>query len=65
MPLKGADTLLGIWELKEFYEQDKAAEGSSRQKIVEALRVSGAAAWLIHNAIKRNHEKFKKGISAM
>lgn len=59
-PLK---TLPGILELREYYEQNQVAEGPMRQKIVEAFQVGGATAWLIHNAIKRNHERLKKGTS--
>lgn len=62
-PLKGTDTLPGILELREYYEQNQVAEGPMRQKILEALQVGGTTAWLIHNAIKRNHERLKKGTS--
>jgi len=63
MSLKGTDTLPGILALKDHYVQAKGIEGPmEREKIVAALRVSGAGAWIIHNALKRDFEKYKKGI---
>ncbi len=61
--LKGTDTLPGILALKDYYAQAKGIEGlMEREKIVVALRVNGAGAWIIYNALKRNFEKYKKGI---
>jgi len=61
--LKGTDTLPGILALKDHYTQAKGTEGPmEREKIVAALRVNGAGAWIIHNALKRTFEKYKKGI---
>ena len=53
----------GILALKDYYAQAKGIEGlMEREKIVAALHMNGASAWIIHNALKRNFEKYKKGI---
>jgi len=36
----------------------------SWKKIREALNVQGTAAWVIHNALKRNFDKYRKGLEA-
>ena len=55
-PLKQANTLPAITELKTFYAQGNQPEDQeTRQKIQEALVEDGFAAWIIPNAIKRNN----------
>ena len=60
-PLSATDPFLGITEIKEYYEHLKAERGSMEARILEGLQVPGAAAWIIHRAIRDNHEKYKKG----
>lgn len=62
--LKEANTHSAIKELKTYYvNNDKEAEDQEiRQKMIEALAVDGFAAWIIHNAIKRNNNKYRKGL---
>lgn len=61
--LKGTNTLPAILALKDHYAQAKGTEGPmEREKIGAALRVSGAGAWIIHNALNRNFEQYQKCI---
>ncbi|KAL9125620.1 MAG: hypothetical protein Q9217_005196 [Psora testacea] len=62
IPLSQADTLPAIMQLKEHYStnQDPQYEATYR-KISEALEIEGFVAWLVHNALKRNYDKHKKG----
>ncbi|KAL6714249.1 hypothetical protein ACLMJK_007672 [Lecanora helva] len=62
IPLKDADTLPGILALRDLHENNKDdLDSNTHAKIMQALQVGGASAWIVHNAIKRNHEKHKKG----
>ena len=62
VPLKQAKTLVVIDELKGYWAEPKVQEDeSARIKIVDALKVEGAAAWIVHNAVKRNYDKYRKG----
>ncbi|KAL9075975.1 MAG: hypothetical protein Q9161_001369 [Pseudevernia consocians] len=64
-PLKQANTLPAITELKNYYVNNKESEDDeTRQKILEALTVDGFAAWIIHNAIKRNNDKHRRAQQA-
>lgn len=61
--LKQANTLLAITEFKNYYVKNKASEDEeTRQKVLEALAVSGFAAWVVHTAIKRNNDKHRRGL---
>lgn len=65
-PLKKAKTLVVIDELKDYYAEPREEEDeSARVKIVAALQIGGAAAWLVHNAVKRIYDKHRKGTSFM
>lgn len=60
--LKNADTLPGILALKDHHAQNKGAlDLNTHDKIMQVLQVGGMPAWVVHNAIKRNYEKQKKG----
>lgn len=63
IPLKEAGILGGIDELKDYYRLhvDPLKDGKTGSKILETLEVKGAAAWIIHNAVKRNYDKHRKG----
>ena len=57
------DTLEVIAELKDHFKSNKGGHGEiTIRKIMDALCVSGAAAWLIHNALKRNNDKYKRSL---
>ena len=56
-PLKGVNAIEAIDELKDYYNLNR----DGNQKLVAILQVKGAAAWIIHNAIKRNYDKHRKG----
>lgn len=61
--LKQANTLVAITELRNHYINNKDSDDQEiHQKMVEALAVEGFAAWIIHNAIKRNNDKTRKGL---
>lgn len=61
--LKQANTLVAIEELKDHYINNKNLDDQEiHQKMVEALAVEGFTAWIIHNAIKRNNDKTRKGL---
>jgi len=48
---------------QSMYSNVSLIEGPmEREKIVAALRVSGAGAWIVHDTLKRNFGKYKKGI---
>ena len=54
---------MAIRELQSYYINNKdSAPQEVHQKMVEALAVDGFAAWIIHNAIKRNNDKIRKGL---
>ena len=60
-PLKLASTLTVIDQLKEHFS--KPVDGVSeleREAINSALQVDGAAAWIVHNAIKKNYDKYMR-----
>lgn len=62
MSLKQANTLSAIKELRNYYANKKESEDEEiHQKMSDALAVDGFAAWLVHNAIKRNNNKSRKG----
>ena len=61
MPLKQANTLLAINELRKYYANTNSEDKEIHQMMVDALAVDGFAAWLVHNAIKRNNNKNRKG----
>ena len=61
MPLKQANTLLAINELRKYYANTDSEDKGIHQMMVDALAVDGFAAWLVHNAIKRNNNKNRKG----
>ncbi len=62
VPSKQANTYSTIEELKAYFaEPKKGEEELARSKIVNALQVKGAAAWIVHNAVKRNKDKHRKG----
>ena len=57
------DALEAIAELKDHFTANKGGHGEiTSRKITDALRVSGAAAWLIHNAVKRNNDKYRHSL---
>ena len=54
---------MAITELKDHYINNKDSDDQEiHQKMVEALAVEGFSAWIIHNAIKRNNDKTRKGL---
>ena len=54
---------MAITELWCNYINDKDSDDQEiHKKMVEALAVEGFAAWIIHNAIKRNNDKTRKGL---
>lgn len=59
------NTLGAIDELKDYYKCNEDAIGDIKtsRKLLEILQVKGAAAWFIHNAVKRNYDKHQKGNS--
>jgi hypothetical protein len=61
IPTKEANTHSTIDELKAYFAtpQDSGDE-MARLKIVQALQVIGAAAWIDHNAAKRNYHEYRK-----
>jgi len=62
---KQANTYSTIEELKAYFAEPKKGEDElARSKIVNALQVKGAAAWIVHNAVKRNKGKHRKGIAS-
>lgn len=65
VPSKQANTYSTIDELKEYFAEPRAGgDEKARLKIVDALQVKGAAAWIVHNAAKRNYDKHRKGIGS-
>ena len=65
VPLNQADTAPAIAQLRTFYSSQPSDNDISWRKIQEALEVDGAAAWIVHNAVKRNFEKQKRGFDAV
>ncbi len=64
--VKGAKTLSPITKLKEHYAEPKDGEDEkARLKIVDALEVEGAAAWIVHTAIKANYDKHVRSVLAL
>jgi len=63
VPLKDAQTLGGMEELLDYYRlnKDPVNDEITTRRIVEALSVEGAPAWIIRNAVKRNYDKHRKG----
>lgn len=61
MSLKQANTLLAINELRTYYANTDSENKEIHQKTLDALAVDGFAAWVVHNAIKRNNNKNRKG----
>ena len=62
MSLKQANTLSAIKELRNFYVNNKESEDEEiYRKMLDALAVDGFAAWVVHNAIKRNNNRTRKG----
>ena len=55
--------MAAIEELKDYYRLGGQEIGNQKtiDKINSALEVKGAAAWLIRTAVKRNHDKQRKG----
>ncbi len=65
VPSKQANTYSTIDELKKYFAEPRAGgDEKARLKIVDALQVKGAAAWIVHNAAKRNYDKHRKGIGS-
>ena len=55
---KVTNTLEAIAELKDHYKLNKDQHGSLTScKLADALQVEGSAAWLVHNALKRQKHK--------
>lgn len=62
VPCKEANTYSTIEELKEHFATPKdGGDEKARLKITHALEVKGAAAWIVHNAAKRNYDAHRKG----
>lgn len=54
---------MAITEFRDHYVNNKDSHNQEiHQKIVEALAMEGFAAWIVHNAIKRNNDKTRKGL---
>ena len=63
IPVKNAFTFATIQALKEYFAEPRNdIDETVRVSIVAALQTKGAAAWVVHNAIKRNYDKYRKGI---
>ena len=64
--LKDTITLSAINELRDYYTTNPDAQESTdpeiRQKVLDAFAVDGFAAWTVHNAIKRNNNRNRKGL---
>ena len=63
--LNQADTAPAIAQLRTFYSSKPRESDITWRKIQDALEVDGAAAWIIHNAVKRNYERYKRGSYAV
>ncbi len=65
VPAKQANTYSAINGLKKYFAEPRdGGDEMARLKIVDALQVKGAAAWIVHNAVKRNYDKHRKGIGS-
>ncbi|KAL2048939.1 hypothetical protein ABVK25_010792 [Lepraria finkii] len=60
---KVTNTLEAIAELKDHFALNRDQYGSlTSRKMAEAVQVRGSAAWLVHNALKRNNDKHKNSL---